>query len=546
MLQSFNKISTCKGRSRKFLFKKSKSGIFVGKRRLFITNPMIVPFKHLILRSGLLGFVCSLLFVLPAFPDHGDYDNYDVIIRVKPGVSINTINARYDTETQEQIIPNEVFVLEVQDSGDLIPTVTAMKTDQDLEWADYDYFGETPEATRQTLAVVDSTPSQSEYHDQDALLRMRAPEAQAINRGAGVIVAVIDTGVDYNNPDLTGHILRDSSNQVIGYDFVDDDNDPMDETDGQDDDNDGLTDEGAGHGTHVAGIIAVTAPDAKILPVRVLNTEGFGASIAIYKGVKFAIDNGAKVINLSFGTPTRSEVIQDAVDRIAFDPSINASVIASAGNDGRQVNHYPAAEGGNVISIASTDPNDVKAPFSNYNDWVDLTAPGVGIYSTFLNNQFAWWDGTSMSAPFVSGQIALIRSYFQATGGINPSETSIQQIAQYGTDYIYPINQRYKQGKKLGSGRVNLLNSVLLADNNKLADPLVVKKAIYKNSGKLVIKVKRESTDGTVPVLDVQGFGTMSFDPAPNRYTLKVPLSSAPTQVTINSSDGQIITAYVD
>lgn len=515
---------------------------FAGNEPPILMNIMAVSLSNIHYKK----FLYAFLFMLAAIPGyaHQDYDDYDVMVRLAPGVSVTTIELRYDLDFQEEIIPNEVYLLEVDDPGELSGTLQNMKSDSDLEWSDYNYFGETPEATRQTLAVLDTTPTVSEYKDQTAFQRIRGPEAHAINQGQGIIVAVIDTGVDYNHPSLANNILRDGSNNVVGFDFVDDDNDPMDDADGTDDDNDGVADEGAGHGTHVAGIIALIAPQAKILPVRVLNTEGFGNFRAIYKGVKFAVDNGATVVNLSFGMPTRSEVVKDAIERIAFDSTIDASVIASAGNDGQKIDHFPAADGGNIISATATDPNDVKAAFSNFNNWVDLTAPGVGIYSTFLNGQFATWDGTSMSAPFITGQVALIRSYFQQTGGIQPSEGKIQDIVQYGTDYIYSINQPFK--KTLGSGRVNLLNSVLLAHKDELADPLQVKRARYDlGKEKLSLRIVRKSNDATIPVLTVQGLGTMIYGSQRNRYKFKFKIATPPTQVTILSSDGQILTVYV-
>ena len=297
-----------------------------------------------------------------------------------------------------------------------------MKTDPDLLWAELSYFGESPEAGRRTLAVIDGDPTPGEYFDQEVLVPMRVKEAQQISKGAGVVVAVIDTGVDYNHPDLTDHILRDQSNAVIGFDFVDNDNDPMDETNGIDDDGDGDVDEGAGHGTHVAGIIALIAPEAKIVPIRVLDSEGSGTADNVATAIRWFINDAnvpvpKKVINLSLGVPNvdRVEVIHDVIDEEIEEAGLPIFVVASAGNDGLPEVHYPASEG-DVLSIAAVDKHDVHADFTNYKD-VDVAAPGIadnstgiGIYSTFINGQYATWAGTSMATPFATGLAALIKA----------------------------------------------------------------------------------------------------------------------------------------
>ena len=365
-------------------------------------------------------FLVPFLFALSLFAD--DFDTDEILVRLQPGVSINTINARYNTTTTETEIPNSVYKVRVSDPDDLDSTVEAMQTDVDLIWASLTYLGETPEGSRRTLAVIDGDPTPGEYFDQQVLTRMRVEQAQQISKGAGVVVAVIDTGVDYDHPDLTDHVLRGSGNEVIGHDFVDLDSDPMDETNGADEDGDGDIDEGAGHGTHVAGIIALVAPEAKIVPIRVLDTEGVGFSDDIAAAIRWFIDpanvpGNKKVINLSLGIPDidRVEIIHDVIKEVIDDEELPIPVIASAGNDGLEEVHYPASEG-DVFSVAAVDKNDIAADFTNHHD-VDFAAPGiannnsgVGIYSTFINGQYATWAGTSMSAPFVSGLAALIKS----------------------------------------------------------------------------------------------------------------------------------------
>ncbi|HSE42002.1 MAG TPA: S8 family serine peptidase, partial [Acidobacteriota bacterium] len=357
-----------------------------------------------------------------------------------------------------------------------------------------------------------------------------------ISKGAGVVVAVIDTGVDYNHPDLAAHILLDSNNVVIGQDFVDLDNDPMDTTNGIDDDQDGDTDEGAGHGTHVAGIIALVAPEAKIVPIRVLDSEGNGFVDDVAAAMRWFIDpanvpGDKKIINLSLGVPNvdNIEIIHDVIDEVIEDGNLPIPVVAAAGNDGLEVVHYPASEG-NVFSVAAVDKNDIAANFTNSKD-VDFAAPGiasnnngVGIYSTFLNGQYATWAGTSMAAPFVTGLAALIKSAETNQRNNNLLENLIENTA----DNVDAENPNVD----LGSGRIDMLSAL----NQVGTAPLDVRKAIYKTQKQKLIVTARSSA-GPTDVLTVQGFGTMIYKPLKNKFTFNLrPVNPMPAQVTISSS----------
>jgi hypothetical protein len=216
-------------------------------------------------------------------------------------------------------------------------------------------------------------------------------------------VAVVDTGVDYNHPDLTGKVTK-------GPDYVDGDLSPMDET---------------GHGTHVAGIIAATnnnnlgvagvSGKSAILAVRV--GTGYIPTFAAAAGIVYAADAvGVKVMNLSWGGSYDSAIIKDAV---AYAVGKNILVVASAGNDDTTDPMYPASYPG-VLSVGATGTDDsgddVKTEFSNYCDTVDIAAPGVDIYSTtplakswYYDPSYDWSDGTSMASPLVAGAAALVR-----------------------------------------------------------------------------------------------------------------------------------------
>jgi serine protease len=221
------------------------------------------------------------------------------------------------------------------------------------------------------------------------------------------IVAVIDTGVDYTHPDLKDNILKDAAGKLVGYDFFNDDADPMDDD---------------GHGTHVAGTIGARGDNsmgvvgvnwvARIMPLKAGDGTGLPLS-AIVSSIDFAIANGARVINASFGGTGFSQIQLAAVQRAR-----NAGVlfVAAAGNDGANndvIPHYPAnfnSLSDNVISVAATDRRDDLATFSDYGDSVDIAAPGVEILSTGIGNTYVELQGTSMAAPHVTGAAALILS----------------------------------------------------------------------------------------------------------------------------------------
>ena len=217
--------------------------------------------------------------------------------------------------------------------------------------------------------------------------------------GSGTVIAVIDTGVDLDHPEFQNRIAQ-------GFDFVDYDN---------------IADDGEGHGTHVAGTIAgaddgegITgvAPDASIMPIRVLDDEGYGYISDIIAGIRWAADNDADVINLSLGGGGYSQAMADAV---AYASDLGSVVVMAAGNDGGRSPIYPAAHAEtHGIAVGAVDQDKSLASFSNragltFLDYV--TAPGVGIFSSTPNGNYDYYSGTSMASPHVAGIAALLKSH---------------------------------------------------------------------------------------------------------------------------------------
>jgi len=246
-------------------------------------------------------------------------------------------------------------------------------------------------------AIRSDQVSGTRYFQQWPLIRLRVAQAQRVADGAGVTVAVVDTGVDLNHPALAERL-------VAGYDFVEGDAEPDDSANGLDDDQDGVVDEGAGHGTHVAGIVTLVAPQARLMPVRVLDSEGVGSYFDIVAGIVYAAEHGAQVINLSLGGTHDAAFLHAAVE---YALGKGALVVAAAG--AYQVD-YPARYAG-VISVGATTMRGQPAEFSDFDEGqVTVYAPGVSIYSTYFDGGYAWWTGTSMATAFVAGEAALLRS----------------------------------------------------------------------------------------------------------------------------------------
>ncbi|MEJ5185823.1 MAG: S8 family serine peptidase [Candidatus Geothermincolales bacterium] len=222
---------------------------------------------------------------------------------------------------------------------------------------------------------------------------VRALEAWDLCRGSGdLVVAVVDTGVDFSHPELVGRLLP-------GYDFYEDDPYPQDEN---------------GHGTHVAGVICAATDNgmgiagidwrAKIMPLRALGPDGNGTVDAVVKSVSRAVDGGARVINMSLISSTNSGILADV---LADAHSRGCFLVAAVGNQGDTRVNYPAGHT-YIVGVGSTDRNGNRSSFSNYNDKVDFAAPGEGIYGTWTGRGYKLLTGTSSAAPHVSGAALLL------------------------------------------------------------------------------------------------------------------------------------------
>ena len=317
-----------------------------------------------------------------------------------------------------------------------------------------------------SLYKIGATPNDPRFTSQYAHALIRSESAWNISTGTpSVTVAIVDTGVNYNHPDLHGNIranagevtgngIDDDANgyvdDVYGYDFALLDGDPADEH---------------GHGSHCAGIVGASGNNdtgvsginwnVGILPVRVLDASGSGTNADVAAGIRYAVTRGASVISLSLGGSDESVTIDDA---IAAARLADILVVAAAGNatDNNDVRPtYPANSAwDNVISIAATNSADRLASFSNYGAFtVDAAAPGENILSTGLGSSYEYRDGTSMATPLVAGLAGLMKS-------VNPSLTyyDLKGVLMGTVDQLSSL-----RGRVLSNGRINALNAVSLA-----------------------------------------------------------------------------------
>ena len=283
---------------------------------------------------------------------------------------------------------------------------------------------------------VDFVPNDPDWPKQWGPQKIEANMAWDTTMGdPSVLVAVIDTGIDWDHPDLAANYV------ALGYDWVNNDPDPMDDH---------------GHGTHCAGVIAAVLNNGigiaglaqvRIMAEKGLDSRGSGRSDELANAIVHAVDQEADILSVSWGSYAKSTVLHEAM-KYAYDHGV--LVIGAAGNDAISVKHYPAAYD-EVVAVTATDESDNPAEFTNFGDWVEVAAPGVHIYSTVWDDSYAYMSGTSMSAPHVSGVAALIWSQF-------PSMTRDQVRAQlrYTSDDLGdPCFDVY-----YGYGRVNARKAV--------------------------------------------------------------------------------------
>jgi subtilisin family serine protease len=359
----------------------------------------------------------------------------EVVVQLATGVDAAGFASARGLVLIDQFGSRPIWRFGLGGPGDPDDVAAALAMLPEVVFAEANSEGETPESVRNSFWLIGA--SAEDYAGQWAPEALRLADAHARSTGRGVRVAVLDTGVELTHPALAARLLRRRDGSLVGRDFVDADADPSEEG--------GTGDLGWGHGTHVAGLVALAAPDARLMPVRVLDRSGRGNIWVLAEGLAWAVDpdgrprsdDGAHVINLSLGTTRPTRLLDTAVklaactfddddddfedqgfaaDRERCARGFAALVVASAGNGGSATERiYPAAEGvEGARAFAALRPDGRLADFSNRGPWIPLAAPGESIVSSVPGGgpAGAWgtWSGTSMAAPLAAGTAALVLS----------------------------------------------------------------------------------------------------------------------------------------
>ena len=311
-------------------------------------------------------------------------------------------------------------------------TLASLRQSGLFAYVERDYYGHTA-----------ANPNDPSYLSQWHLPRIGAPLAWSLTTGsATVVVAVVDSGVYNDHPDL-------SSKLVPGWNFVKRSSNTADVL---------------GHGTAVAGAVAAATNNAigvagvnwasRIMPLVAVDENDFSPYSAIAEAIQYAADRGARVINVSIGGRNTSETLQRAVD---YAWAKGALVFASAMNQAVSQPFYPAACA-NAVAVSATDRNDRLASFSNFGDWITLAAPGTSILTTADGGGYSFWNGTSFASPIAAGVAALILS-------VNPKLTNAEALAILKQTADRPAGAAPDTTRDtyFGWGRVNAYRAVLAA-----------------------------------------------------------------------------------
>lgn len=397
----------------------------------------------------LLSFLVILLGICSVVS--GQHSSTELIVILKSGQSIDQINKNNRTTTIEHVDGTNIYLL--QQDGDESQALRKLRNDPSLEAVEVNsgiHLADSEETifllddSEETIFLLDKktifngVEVPEAYAQQPALSIIEADKVRSISTGAATRIATIDTGVDFNHPALRPWLAAGADlvngTSASEYDGL------MLETDA---DSKTRIPSAFGHGTLVAGLIHLVAPNAVIVPIKAFDPYGRTSLFKVVQAIYQAIELKADAVNMSFSSSEDSPALREAVSAAH---AAGVAVVSSMGNDGMQTDViYPAAYKG-AYGVSATDFQDRLAPFSNYGKTVSISAPGANVISTAPGGRYASVSGTSFSAPLVSGTIALLAS-LQNRGAAKGA--LVVASAE-------PIDQKNPGFEKmLGRGRVN-------------------------------------------------------------------------------------------
>lgn len=345
----------------------------------------------------------------------------------------------------------QIYKVHLRSDDDIDAVIRQLEANPAILFAEPDY-----------LARLIATPNDSLYNDQWGLAQINAPTAWDVTTGSSnVVIAVIDSGMDMTHPDLAGQLWTNPG-EIAGNGLDDDNNGYIDDVHGWNlvDDNANLSDN-TGHGTEVAGVIGAASNNGqgiagvcwncRLMVLKVTQSGGIANYSDIIEAIQYATLKGADVVNLSLGGNSDSISLKLAVEQAAA----TAVVVGGAGNDDSDVPFYPAAYE-SVLAVAGTTASDTKVSSSNYGSWIDVTAPGETIMTTFDGGSYGMSSGTSMAAPFAAGLAGLLRSAHPDWS----ADTARAQMMQTATavDTVNPGLEGL-----LGDGRIDAAQALTIA-----------------------------------------------------------------------------------
>lgn len=379
--------------------------------------------KHLKTILSVLFFLFTLSF---SGSLHGqDYVEGEVLVRFRsPGIRVQerqAVRSQNLSVLREFRVFKNLYLLKVPAGTDVRQTIQTLSADPDVLYAEPNY-----------IYNVLAAPNDPFYGNQWGLPKISAPDAWDKTTGSrDVVIAVIDSGVDYNHPDLSDNIWKDSQNNP-GYNAIDNSNDPMD---------------GHSHGTHCAGTIGAIGNNSigvcgvnwevSIMALKFLNNSGSGTLANAIRCIEYVInryDEGVNVVatSNSWGGDSDSTLLYNAIAELY---ARGILFVAAAGNSARDNDVtplYPASYNlPNIISVAGSDQNDYRSSFSNYGkNSVHIAAPGTSIYSTVLSEKYGSKSGTSMATPFVAGAAGLLSEKTGVTDSVQLKEWILQGVTR--------------------------------------------------------------------------------------------------------------------